>query len=96
MQIIENRTRLTGNIESRVAADQPDFDVLHLKVGSAEPVEEYADLLSTLIGESVEVLVRKGQLGATEDGAEFACVARRTSSGSIVAEPERDYSGPTD
>lgn len=90
VQVIENRTDIEGVIRSRSAHPTLEaFDVLEVEVKAAQPVEGYADLLSSRVRSVIELNVKRSLLSAGDiDGWRIRCRAYVGGPGEIFAEPD--------
>jgi hypothetical protein len=63
VQVVENKTDLSGEIESRRPHPTlPDYDLLNVRVDTAKPIEGFPNLLSQHEGKTVELLVKRNLL----------------------------------
>lgn len=93
VQSIDNLTVLDGTIAARAAHPTlPDYDLVTLKVDSAEPVPDRADLLGRHVGSLLPVAVRRQLLGDATDGARLRLRAKAGINGAMA---EKDP-GPGD
>ena len=84
MQMIDNLTRIEGTIVSR--SPHPtlaEFDVVGVRLESAQPVEGRADLLSRYQNQEIAVAVRRDLLRSAHNGARLRCRAKRIPEGAM-------------
>jgi hypothetical protein len=88
VQVVENRTDLEGVVLSRAPdRERAGYDILDIDVRRATPVEGYADLLSSRVGEHLAVGFRRGLLpGGQLEGAAIRCRAFLAGPGVVLAE----------
>jgi hypothetical protein len=89
VQVVENRTDIEGVIRSRSPHPTLDaFDVLQVEVKAAQPVEGFADLLSSRVGSVVDLNVKRSLLPDDISGHRIRCRAYLGGPGEIFAEPD--------
>jgi hypothetical protein len=90
VDVIPNRTEIEGEIRSR--RDHPslsDFDLVELDLKDAKPIEGFADLLSSRVGSTIEIAVKRSLLSSEPvEGARLRCRARLGGPGAIFAETD--------
>lgn len=88
VQVVENRTDLEGVVLSRGPDhERAGYDVLDLDVRRATPVQGYADLLSSRVGEHLAISVKRDLLPAGQfERATVRCRARLAGPGVVLAE----------
>jgi len=86
MQSVENHTDLVGTVRARRPHPHlPDFDLLHVEVEQTAPVGGMADLLSSTVGQELQVTVRRALLDdKVGPGVSLRCPARRTPDGAMA------------
>ncbi len=90
VQMVENLTRISGAVIARKPhASLGDYDVVTVRLDGAEPVPGKADLLSSHLGSTIDVSVRRALLGAAGPGMHLRCRAKRTLDGAMC-EPHPD------
>ena len=90
VQGVENLTRLSGRLVSREPDPRrPDWDVVVVRVATADPVAGKADLLSRRVGEDLAVAFRRELLAGAGPGARLTFRAQFVPEGAI-AEPYPD------
>ncbi|MFL5280062.1 MAG: RimK family alpha-L-glutamate ligase [Rhodopila sp.] len=90
VQMVENLTQISGMVVSRKPHPTlADYDVVSLQIDAANPVSGKADLLGRLVGNTIDVTVRRALLGMSGPGAHLRCRAKRTLDGAMC-EPHPD------
>src|SRR5262245_39772940 len=83
-QSIDNLTRIDGHILTREPHPSlGDYDLLNVRVDSAAPVDGRADLLSSKVGQTLDLSVRRELLGSAVAGNAIHCRAKRTPDGAM-------------
>jgi len=87
---VENLTQISG----RIIALRPHpildgYDVATVKLERADAVPGKADLLGSLVGNDVDVTIRRALLASASPGAQLRCRAKRTPDGAMC-EPHPD------
>jgi hypothetical protein len=92
VQMVENLTRISGTVIARRPHDTlNDYDIVTVQLDGAEPVPGKADLLSSHLGSTIDVSVRRVLLSNATPGMHLRCRAKRTPDGAMC-EPHPDAS----
>jgi hypothetical protein len=92
VQMVENLTRISGTVIARRPHDTlNDYDIVTVQLDGAEPVPGKADLLSSHLGSTIDVSVRRALLSNAAPGMHLRCRAKRTPDGAMC-EPHPDAS----
>src|SRR5260370_39531611 len=93
VQMVENLTQISGTVIARKRhATLSEYDVVELKLDTAEPVAGKTDLLSSQLGRTIEVSIRRDLLGNAGPGVHLRCRAKRTADGAMC-EPHPEPGG---
>ena len=90
VQVIKNRTDLEGVVLSRVTdRDRAGYDIVDVDVRRAAPVEGYADLLSSRVGNRLAISLKHDLLPSGQlEGATIRCRAFLAGPGVVLAESD--------
>ena len=95
VQVVENRTDLEGVVLSRSPdRERAGWDIVDIDLQRATPVTGYPDLLSSRVGDHLEVRIKRDLLpGGQLEGAAIRCRAFLAGPGVVLAEsPARNLS----
>jgi hypothetical protein len=94
MEVVENLSRIVGTVEAVGSAPQGGRVTLDVRLSSAEPVDQRADLLGRQVGGTVQIAVPAELVGGAKVGDQVGGTVRMAGPGQIVAAPQVDGGEP--
>ena len=94
MEVVENLSRIVGTVEAVNPAAPGGRVALDVRLSSAEPVDQRADLLGRQVGGIVHITVPADLVGGAKVGDQVGGTVRMAGPGQIVAAPQVDGGEP--
>jgi len=94
MEVVENLSRIVGTVEAVSTPAQGGRVTLDVRLSSAEPVDQRADLLGRQVGGTVQITVPAELVSGAKVGDQVGGTVRMAGPGQIVAAPQVDGGEP--